>query len=122
VTESRRRAILDQLPPALLKDDVEVVVWPPGVTPQEWTGYRRTPEGSDRPLEHVPLREIVNAMASVARAAAGMPAAELHRAVLGIFGGRRLTAGITERLDAALELGVKSRRLQMDSGGVVTTS
>ena len=33
---------------------------------------------------------------------------ELHREVLGVFGGRRLTKGIASRLDAALSLGMMS--------------
>jgi hypothetical protein len=119
VVESRRTAILRHLPRTLRKDDAEPVVWPTDVTPDEWTGFRRTPQGTDRPLEHVPLREIVNAMAASARAAAGMPTVELQREVLGVFGGRRLTAGITERLDAALALGVKSERLRIERTGIV---
>jgi hypothetical protein len=52
------------------------------------------------------------------RAAAGMPREELHREVLAVFGWRRRTRGATERLDAALELGVRSNRLRFD-GAVV---
>ena len=94
-------------------------MWPVERDPQEWTGFRRTPEGVDRPVEHVPLREIVNAMVASARAAAWMPVTELYREVLGVFGGRRLTKGIAERLDAALALGVRSERLVV-ADGVVT--
>jgi hypothetical protein len=74
----------------------------------------------DRPLEHVPLREIVNAMVPATRAAAGMPREELHREVLAVFGWRRRTRGATERMDAALELGVRSGRLRFD-GAMITS-
>ncbi|GAA1256297.1 DUF3320 domain-containing protein [Pseudonocardia aurantiaca] len=119
VAESRKSAILRHLPPALRQDSVESVVWPAARVPEEWTGFRSTPEGVDRPLEHVPLREIVNAMVPTTVAAAGMSREELHREVLAVFGWRRRTRGATERLDAALELGVRSGRLRFD-GAVVT--
>ena len=53
------------------------------------------------PFEHVPLREIVNAMVFIARASAGISVDELQREALAVFGGRRRTRGIGERLDAA---------------------
>jgi SpoU rRNA methylase family enzyme len=118
VAESRKSAILRHLPRGLRQDSVESVVWSAARVPEEWVGFRSTPEGVDRPLEHVPLREIVNAMVPATRAAAGMPREELHREVLAVFGWRRRTRGATERLDAALELGVRSNRLRFD-GAVV---
>jgi hypothetical protein len=120
VAETRRTAILRHLPRALRRDDVESVVWPDARVPEEWEGFRSTPEGVDRPLEHVPLREIVNAMVPATRAAAGMSREELHREVLAVFGWRRRTRGATERMDAALELGVRSGRLRFDGAMVVS--
>ncbi|GAA1298257.1 DUF3320 domain-containing protein [Pseudonocardia xinjiangensis] len=119
VAETRRTAILRHLPRALRRDDVESVIWPDARAPEEWEGFRSTPEGVDRPLEHVPLREIVNAMVAATRAAAGMSREELHREVLAVFGWRRRTRGATERMDAALELGVRSGRLRFDGAMVV---
>jgi len=62
----------------------------------------------------------VNAMVSVARGAAGMAVSELRREVLGVFGGRRVTANAAERLAAAVELGVRAGRLRVDAEGGVT--
>ena len=121
VTEARRTAILRHLPSDLSRDDNEPVVWPPHLTPTGWTGFRTTPQGVDRPFEHVPLREIANAMVAAVQAAAGMQPSELRREVVGVFGGRRLTAGIIERLDAAMELGVTRNMLAIDAAGTVTT-
>ena len=95
-----------------LLDDAEQVVWPRGTAPEHWTGFR---SGADRPLEHVPLREIANAMATIARASAGISRDELHPATLAVFGGRRVTATLTARLDAALHLGVLTGRLIRDA-------
>ncbi|HEY4457478.1 MAG TPA: DUF3320 domain-containing protein [Pseudonocardiaceae bacterium] len=120
VAESRRVAILRHLPTDLRKDDHEPVVWPPDLDPETWTGFRATPPDVDRPLEHVALREIANAMVDSARAAAGMQVPELRRQVLGVFGGRRLTNNISERLNNALELGIKENLLAIDAGGTVT--
>lgn len=102
----------------LRKDPSEPVVWPPERDPQKWTGYRRTPDGVDRPVEHVPLREVVNAMVASTQASAGMSVEELHREVLAVFGGRRLTKGIASRLDTALSLGMQAGRLTMEQGVV----
>ena len=118
VAETRKAAILRHLPRRLRKDLSEPVVWPPERDPEAWTGFRRTPVGVDRPVEHVPLREVVNAMVALTRASAGMPVEELHREVLGVFGGRRLTKGIASRLDAAFSLGMQAGRLTVEQGVV----
>ena len=47
-----------------------------------------------------------------------MPVEELHREVLGVFGGRRLTKGIASRLDAAFSLGMQAGRLTVEQGVV----
>ena len=109
-SEGRRVAILRHLPAGLVVDDAEPVVWPADLDPATWTGYRPSPDTA-RPLAHVPLRELVNAMAAVARASAGISRDELHRAVLATFGGRRLTEGLAARLDEAVELGRATGRL-----------
>jgi hypothetical protein len=121
VAESRKDAILRHLPRGLRRDAFEPVVWPATRMPEEWTGYRRSHDGLGRPLEEIPLREIVNAMAGVARAAAGAERADLHRDVLAVFGWKRRTAGATERLDLALDLGVRAGRLRFD-GAIVVSS
>jgi hypothetical protein len=120
VAESRRVAILRHVPTELRQDDYEPVVWPTSLDPETWNGFRATPPDVDRPLEHVALREIVNAMVDAARAAAGMQVPELRRQVLGVFGGKRLTNNISERLNNALELGTKQNLLTIDAGGTVT--
>ena len=82
LTDSRRTAILAQLPSDVRLDDTEQFLWP-----SHEVGYRRTPEGVDRPLEHVALREIGAAMVALTAASAGIGTAELHRATLAVFGG-----------------------------------
>jgi hypothetical protein len=119
VVESRRAAILRHVPAELAVDPLEPVVWPKGVDPDTWEGYRRTPPGVERPLDHVPLREIANAVVAKVRGAAGMGLGELRREVLAVFGGRRVTAGLAGRLDAAVELAVGSGRVVREGDTVV---
>ncbi|MFC0429797.1 DUF3320 domain-containing protein [Kutzneria buriramensis] len=111
VVESRRATILRHVPDDLAVDSLEPVVWPKGLDPDTWEGYRRTLAAVQRPLDHVPLREIANAVVAKVRGAAGMGLGELRREVLAVFGGRRVTAGVAARLDAAVELAVASGRL-----------
>ena len=116
VSESRKAAVLGCLPDALVVDDVEPVVWPASLDPATWRDYRRTPAGVDRSVEHLPLREVANAMVDVCRSAGGMDEDELLRETLAVFGGRRLTAGIRERLALALEVAERADRIQRVGG------
>jgi hypothetical protein len=111
VAESRKSAILECLPRALRRDRAEPVAWPTAIQPAEWRGYRPTPEGVDRPIEQVPLREIGNAMVALAGAAAGMGRTDLHREALRVFGLRRLTTATAARFDEALSMTVRAGRL-----------
>ncbi|MEJ5943677.1 DUF3320 domain-containing protein [Pseudokineococcus basanitobsidens] len=120
VSESRKAAVLTALPPKLVVDDAEPVVWPASLDPATWRGYRPTPAGVDRPVEHLPLREVVNAMADVCRSAGGMTEEELLREALAVFGGRRLTAGIRERMVKGLVLGLSDGRLRRDGEVLVS--
>ena len=79
VSEARSAAILRNLDPNLRPDAQEPVAWPQRLNPQTWTGFRLTQNGNDRPLEHICRREIVNAMAALCVASAGMSDEELKR-------------------------------------------
>ncbi|TDE88586.1 DUF3320 domain-containing protein [Occultella glacieicola] len=109
VAETRVRAILGQLPTDLAVRDG--FVWPRGSDPGVWRGYRVQENVSVRPLEHIASIEVTNAMADLARAAAGITAEELLRATNATFGGSRLTDGIRSRLDSELGAALASGRL-----------
>lgn len=113
VAGSRRDAILRHLPRELRRDSTEEVVRPVERAPEQWPGYRPATDGRSRPIEDVPLREIGNAMAALVRASAGMPREEMHRETLKVFGLRRRTGGVVERLDAAVALGSRAGRLRV---------
>lgn len=81
--------------------------------PESWVGLRRSDDVKERPLNHVPLREIGNAMVHDSAKAAGFEEEEeLLRAALANFGGKRLTDNVTARLREALRLAARARRLE----------
>ncbi|MBP2377275.1 hypothetical protein JOF42_000770 [Microbacterium phyllosphaerae] len=122
VHASRADAILRCVPPDFVRPNDRAVLWPQGVDPLTWREVRRPVNGTARPLEHVPLAEIANAMAVVADLSGGMTDEEIKRESLGLFGGKRVTSGIGDRLSEALDTGLSSGRLQRRSGGLITAA
>jgi hypothetical protein len=121
VNQARASGILRCAPPELQRSAGEAFFWPSDTDPTQWNVARQSSGGTSRPIEHVPLEEIANAMRIVTEAAAGMDETELKREALALFGGRRITEAIGSRLDAALSLGLTSGRLGLTSLGVWVT-
>jgi hypothetical protein len=119
VTQARAASIVRCVPEDLSLGADEPFYWPVAVDPTDWPGARRTPPGTSRALEHVPLVEIANAMRLAAEAAAGIDEAGLRREALAFFGGRRLTASIGIRLDAALALALATGRMTRTPAGLL---
>ncbi len=78
---------------------------------------RTNTSGESRPLESVALEEIANAMAVVAELGGGVREDEIKREALRLFGGKRMTPQISERLTAALTLAVATRRVELSPSG-----
>ncbi|WP_311260490.1 DUF3320 domain-containing protein [Microbacterium sp. WCS2018Hpa-9] len=119
VHASRAEAILRCVPSEFVRSNDRAVLWPRDVDPRTWRDVRRPVEGSARPLEHVPLAEIANAMAVVAALSGGMTDEEIKRESLGLFGGKRVTSGIGDRLSEALDTGLSTGRLERRSEGLI---
>lgn len=119
VNQARAEAILRWVPAELRTTAGGPFLWPADVDPAEWHFVRRATLGDSRPLDHVPLVEIANAMRIVAEAAAGIEDTELKREALSLFGSRRLTDGINARLDLALAAGIETGRLKRTSSGLL---
>ena len=119
VAAGRQRFILEAVPSQLLRaSELGEFVWPTGVDPEQWRGYRTTPEGVERPLTDVAPEEIINAMAAVAQGRRLASDEDLFRATLGLFGQRRLTSQTTMRLQACSKIAVEDARLvRTDEGG-----
>ena len=75
------------------------------------------PPDYGRPLEHIALREIGNAMASLCPDAAGMEDQELAAEALAIFGFKRRTPAISARLDAARKAAISRGVLRRGPSG-----
>ena len=104
-------AILECMPAQPANPDGDFA-WPPTVDPLTWTAFRTSDAEATRPIEHVALREIGNAMVSLCSAYAGMEEEELLRDTLALFGGRRLTSSALARLQSALTLTLEQKRIE----------
>jgi hypothetical protein len=120
VLAARHAAILAQLPVGLIADRASPdFAWPASLDPLTWQGFRRTPDGVERPLEQISPREIGNAMVALCAAAAGMTTDQLWAGTLEVFGFTRRSASQIARLEAALEVVLDSGRLSRRSDGVL---
>jgi hypothetical protein len=116
-SEGRKNTLLSLLPPSAVVDDY---LWPEGVSPDTYEGFRRQSSSTDRPIDHVAPEEIGNAMAALCRAGAGMMADELLTKTAAIFGYKRRTAAVTPALEAALKLALQRGRLVEQASGLLT--
>lgn len=57
--------------------------------------------------------EIRNAMVEIVRLSGGIAVDELHRDAIRTFGGKRLTAGVTARLNEGLQYAVDTELLEL---------
>ncbi len=116
VSAARSAAILATGP-----DGAGLWYWPDGCDPRTWRGFRRSPVGADRPLDHVPDEEIVNALAAIAEASRGASADELVGAALAVFGVTRRGSKTAGRVTSLLQRAVTTGRLKARNGGYDVT-
>jgi hypothetical protein len=117
VTDARKAALLGLLPPSAVEGDV---CWPRDLD-RPWTGFRRQATASERPLDHVPVEEVGNAMVALCRASAGMAHDELMTAAAQVFGGKRRTPSQTPALERALSRVLERGRLVEQPNGLLTS-
>jgi hypothetical protein len=115
LSEARAEAVL-----ALLPDPAAEYWWPRGVNPATWPGFRRQASHADRPLEHVPVEEIGNAMVALLRARAGLTREDLFDETLAVFGHRRRHPVLLPHLEAALSELVRNDRVARTPAGLIT--
>jgi hypothetical protein len=120
VLDDRVVQINGAVPADLRRDPEEGFVWPERRDPLRWKGFRRTTSAAkERPLDDVALREIGNAMTSIAEHAMGITRDELAKEAYRVFGGTRVTPTARERLDRALDVVVQEGRVHVVAGVVV---
>jgi hypothetical protein len=116
-TAARTSMLMSLLPPSAVEGEY---LWPEGVTPESYEGFRRQVASTDRSLEHVAPEELGNAMAALCRAGAGMMAEELLTQTAAVFGVKRRTPASTPLLEAALKLALQRGRLTEQPSGLLT--
>jgi hypothetical protein len=116
VTDARKSALLALLPPSAIEGDV---CWPKDLD-RPWSGFRRQATSAERPLDHVPVEEVGNAMVALCKAAAGVQRDELLTAAAQVFGYKRRTPALTPALDRALNRVVERGRLVEQPSGLLT--
>lgn len=103
------------------RSDPEGFYWPTGIDPESWQEVRCPVNGESRPIDEVSLIEIGNAMLVIAEQTGGIEAEELKGEALGLFGGKRMTAGIEVRLGEAFDREVGKGAL-VSSAGLIRTA
>lgn len=113
VNTQRMNSVLRLLDGNAHQRDADGFVWDAAIDTEAWEEFR--PNGPEvvRKLEHVSVVEIRNAMVEIVRFSGGISVDELHRDTIRVFGGKRLTAGITARLNEGLQYGVDTGRLEL---------
>ena len=117
VSGNRATAILGLIPDAHARPGDEQFAWPVDLDVATWRDVRTSTSGESRPLESVALEEIANAMAVVAELGGGVREDEIKREALRLFGGKRMTTQISERLADALTAAVATRRVELAPSG-----
>jgi hypothetical protein len=121
VNEARRRSIKTLVPAQYRRNGGgEGFYWPANVDPETWRIVRRPPDGVTRPLDHVCLIEIGNAMSVIAEQTGGIEAEDLKREALNLLGSRRVTQGVGARLGDALDNALKRGVLRQNGSGLIT--
>lgn len=113
VNGQRMNSVLQLLDRNAHQRDADGFVWDATVDKESWEEFR--PNGPEvvRKPEHISVVELRNAMVEIVRLSGGISVDELHRDTIRVFGGKRLTAGITARLNEGLQYGVDTGRLEL---------
>jgi hypothetical protein len=116
VSGARREALAALVPADAVVGDF---AWPEQLHPTTWTGFRRTPPGVDRPLEHVAPEEIANALVALCRAGSGMSRDELSGHVLDVFGASRRAPSLLALLAGPIDSLLAAGRLTAQPSGLL---
>ena len=105
VVAKRAEEILAMPLPALVRDD-EGFFYLSENGPKSYRIWSKSSPGEGRPIEEISLTELGNAMRDIARVGLGAGRDELARATAQVFGISRLTVGIRDRLESAIDAGL----------------
>lgn len=121
VATKRSDALLALIPRDLVPVPSESFAWPRDVSPGSYSSYRVPHDDVMlvRAVDVIHWRELVNAMADIARSSMGIERESLKRETLAVFGWKRLTEGASATLDLAIESGIGAGVLSIDSSGLL---
>jgi hypothetical protein len=106
--KSEKAALIAKIPDkSVHKRDSEGFIFPHGVSPAEFSTWKRQDSGAGRDLQDISLVELANAMRDLCARVHGMPQAELFRQVSLAFGRARVGSVADARLSSALSLGLE---------------
>ena len=121
VAASRSDAILRRVRSDLIEQTpFGVFVWAPGQDRENYADFRTARGVAVRSIEEIAPRELLNAMAYLARTGLGISREELVRETAGLFGFARMASKITAHLDAVIDYGVTLSVL-FDDGQSIST-
>ncbi|MFP3459784.1 DUF3320 domain-containing protein [Arthrobacter globiformis] len=113
VNGQRANSVLDVLDETLHYCDADGFIWDASIERDLWEDFRPNSSDVTRKPEHISVVEIRNAMVEIVRVSGGIAVDELHREAIRTFGGKRLTAGVSARLNEGLQYGVDTERLEL---------
>lgn len=113
VQAQRQETILGCLPKKRRnKTMLGTFYWPEGMTPDDYTGYRRTPaDGEKRRVTEIAPQEIGNALLDVLHSDGPAAAGDVMQALNDVFGFNRTGREIRERYQQVLDLMERDGRL-----------
>jgi len=120
VTAARGTELAALIPKSTQASEDGAVLWPARRSPTEWEGFRGAVDTEPRASEHIPLRELANAMVAVLGVRGPMSRTELFGVTRRVFGGKRVTPAVEARFAAALDDAARHHRLTVDGDGVAT--
>ena len=96
-------------------------VWASGEQRDSWSAFRRTPAYLDpaRPFEEIAPQEVRNALVYCAKKGMGLSMEGAVEECAAVFGVRRVTAEVRERVVRVVEWAVERGELRRDGDGVV---
>ena len=120
LTQARAETFLALVPRELRQEDsLGEFIWPQSLDPATWGGYVAAEEpGGARPVDQIAPEELSNAMVDLVRQGIEIPADELMRLSVDVFGSKRLTAGVRSRLEEVIVRTVTAGRLEL-SGDIL---
>ena len=115
VVESRIAAINGLGYPGQARDK-EGFLFPLSTNPDTYAEWSKSPAGHGRSIQDISIRELKNAMISIARVAQGVEIEELLKETTRVFGIQKMSKDITQRVETAAQSAIAKGELLLQDG------